>query len=131
MQIDFNAFSDRRLLELGIDMLQIIQKEIIKMSTTPPVTQAAFDTALAAFQAQLTEASTAIVTALNDLIAEVQAGSTPVNLASELATIQSMATNLTTLSTTVASDDPGTPGSTPVVSDVKKVTVLPVPEQKS
>jgi len=108
-----------RLVEVNFK-LDIIYKEIYKMATNPPVTQAQFDAGLATFQTSLSDGLGKISTAITDLINKINAG-TPADLTNELTAVNQMAANLKAAVDSAVADDPG-PTPPPIPTPVTPTT---------
>jgi hypothetical protein len=99
-----------------IEVVQNQILEVVKMS----VTQAQFDTGLAALQAAEAARDAAVTAALNDLVAKVAAGTvaTPADFTAELAIITTLQANAAALTQLATTDDPGPTAvpSTPIAA---------------
>jgi hypothetical protein len=88
--------------------LENIERTILHMSTTA-VTRDQFDAGLQALISAEAARDAAVTTALNDLIAKVDAGTvtTPEDFSAELAQITTLQTNAAAITATATADDPG------------------------
>jgi hypothetical protein len=99
--------------------IEVVQNQILEV-VNMSVTQAQFDTGLAALQATEAARDAAVTAALNDLAAKVAAGTvaTPADFTAELAIITTLQANAAALTQLATTDDPGPTAvpSTPIAA---------------
>jgi hypothetical protein len=86
-------------------------------------TQQDLDNAIAGLTTQITTLGTDLTQAISDLEAKIAASPTPLDFSAEVASLQGIASGLTSLTSTVTAADPGAPAvaapvdTTPAVTD--------------